>query len=64
MLAIIIISFVFWLIEKKEFMIFYNKNLFISSTLGVIIGSLWLGLAVGIICFSRMLKFTGKKSVD
>lgn len=63
LLAIIIFTIVFWLIEKKNVKLNFIKNPIMGLSLGVTGGILWLGCSVAIIFLFGAARFEGYNHV-
>lgn len=64
MFVVILFSIIFWLVEKREIKIAPVDKPMINISLGIGIGCIWLGLAVGILCFLGVIDFTGKNIIN
>ncbi len=53
---LIIISIIFWILDKKRIPIAYFNNILLNSLLGTILGFIWLGVAVIILYLLKIVK--------
>lgn len=61
--GVVILSVVFWCIEKKDIRIFPNEKPIKNLLIGAAAGCLWLAASVVIICLLGGVAFTGKNDV-
>lgn len=63
LIAIIGFTFIFYLVEHKKISIKLYNNPLKSSLVGIVGGTIWLGLSVGILMLLRIMKIDGYNSI-
>lgn len=64
LLAIIVFTFIFWLIEKKTVKLHLFDNSVKGTALGVITGIVWLAVPVLIMYIAKIIHFDGTNAID
>lgn len=64
LLAIIVFTLIFWLIEKKNIKLHLFNNPVKGTTLGIITGIVWLAFPVLIMYIANIINFDGTNSID
>lgn len=64
LLAIILLTFVFWRIDRKELHISILSRPLVNTTLGIGTGCAWLGMVVGILIWTGTMQFSGVNHVS
>lgn len=64
LVAILVFTLVFLLIEKKTIRIPITDNIGKGTLTGIIVGIIWLGIASGLLVISKQLIFTGRTEVS
>lgn len=62
--SIVVITFLFWLIEKRKVKLHLGDNLLKGIVVGLTAGIVWLGAAVVIMLFLDILAFDGRNQVS
>lgn len=58
-LAIVVMSVIFWFVDRKKTKLHLTQRPVYSSVLGVTVGLSWLGISVGILLFTGSARIEG-----